>query len=165
MSENICQSSNLLKKLHVENVNDLKATSVNNEPVNLLSRVKLNLKLDEMDTTWSFYITREMSNPVLLGWDFVQGNNITIDGPNSEMYMGSSIVQFLPVWKILPRVCSTSLKETVVIPPRSEMIGAAKLEPVTNHEIGVLEVKDVFKNDTVFWSQEQRELCHKGQHQ
>ena len=122
--------------------------------MNLLGIVKLNLKLGEMDTTWSFYITREMSHPVLLGWDFVQGNNITIDGAKSEMHMGSSIVQFLLVWKILPRVISASLKETVVIPPRSEMMVAAKLEPVKNYGIvleefdGVLEAKDVFKNDT-----------------
>lgn len=153
VSEKFRQSSNLLRKLPVDNIQGLQATSVNNEPVKLLGKIQLNLRLGEMDTSWSFYITREMSHPVLLGWDYIQGNNITINGAKSQMSIGPSTVSFLPIWKILPRVCCASLKETTVIPPRSEMIVAAKLEPVKNYEIvpdgydGVLEAKEVFKND------------------
>ena len=153
MSEKFRQSSNLLKKLRVESIQGLQATLVNNEPVKLLGKVKVNLKLGETDTCWSFYITREMSHPVLLGWDFIVKNNTTINRAKAQMNIGSSTVSFLPMWKIMPRVCCASLKETTVIPPRSEMIVAARLEPVKNYEIvpdgfdGVLEAKEVFKND------------------
>ena len=153
MSEKFRQSSSLLKKLPVENINGLQATSVNNEPVKLLGKVRLNLRLGEMDTSWSFFVTREMPHPVLLGWDFIQGNNVTIDGSKSQMNIGTTTVKFLPIWKILPRVCGATLRETTVIPPRSEMVVAAKLEPVKNYEVvpdgfdGVLEAKEVFRND------------------
>ena len=66
------------------------------------------------------------------------------------MTIGASKIQFLPLWKILPRVCSAALKEPVVIPPRTEVMVAAKLEPVKNYEIipdgyeGVLEANAIF---------------------
>ncbi|MEW8548469.1 MAG: reverse transcriptase domain-containing protein, partial [Candidatus Thiodiazotropha sp.] len=153
VSEKFRQSSNILKKLKVKSVNGLKATSVNNEPVQLLGCVTLNMRLGDVDTAWTFYVTREMSHPVLLGWDFIQGNDVTINGSKSEMTIGASTIQFLPLWRILPRVCSASLKESVVIPPRTEVMVAAKLEPVKNYEIvpdgydGVLEAKDIFQNE------------------
>ena len=53
------------------------------------------------------------------------------------MHMGSSIVQFLPVRKIILWVWSASLKETVV-----------NYEIVPDRFDGVLETMDVFKNDT-----------------
>lgn len=80
ISEKFRQSSNVLRKLKVESVNGLEATSVNNEPVHLLGRIKLNLKLGKVDTSWTFFVSSEMSRPVLLGWDFIQDNDITING-------------------------------------------------------------------------------------
>ena len=152
ISEKFRQSSKLLSKLKLNRAN-IKATSVNNEPVELLGLVELHIKLGSLERKWGFYVTREMSHPVLLGWDFIQANNITINGAKSEMLVGSSRVEFLPLWKVLPRVSTASLKESIVVPPRCEMTILAKLDPVRNYEVvpdgfdGVLESKDVFRSE------------------
>ena len=62
-------------------------------------------------------------------------------------------MEFLPLWKVLPRVSTASLKESIVVPPRCEMTILAQLVPVRNYEVvpdgfdGVSESKDVFRSE------------------
>ena len=94
-------------------------------------------------------------SPILIGRDFIQVNNITNNRAKSEMQVGNSKVEFLPLWKVVPHVCTASLKENVTVSPRSEMTVLAKLEPVRNYEVvpdgfdGILEAKEIFRNDEV----------------
>ena len=93
-----------------------------------------------------------MSHPVLISLDFILRNNVRINGAKSEMLIRKSIVEFLPLWKVVPRVCTASLKDDFC-PPRSEMTAIGKLEPARNYEVVpdpfdvVLEAREIFSND------------------
>ena len=73
ISEKFRQSSNVLRKLKVESVNGLEATSVNNEPVHLLGRIKLNLKLGKVDTSWTFFCFKRNVTPSTARMGFYSG--------------------------------------------------------------------------------------------
>ena len=153
ISEKFRAAHDILKnrKLH-QNVL-LRATSVNNEPVDLIGVLDINIRIGKQDIRFPFYVARNVTFPALLGWDFMQSTGMMINGQKGELLLRGEVIPLLPQWRAFPRVCSATMMETEVIPARTEIVVRASLEPARKADVvldgfsGVLDPAGVFKND------------------
>lgn len=152
ISDKFRQSCHLLRKKKIETNMKVKASSVNNEPVQIMGVLELRVLLGDKEIFWPLYVTKEMY-PVLLGWDYIRANNIVIDSGKGEISIGGSTVTLLPIWRVFPRVCSATIKTNQTVPPRTKMMVAVRLEPLKSHEVvpdgyqGVMEPDGIFSSD------------------
>ena len=145
ISEEFRQQHHILKNRKLNQNLSVKATSVNNQPVELLGSLDIHFSLGSNNFEHSFVVARNISNPVLLGWNFIQSNGLVIDAERGEIRTGNIIIPLLPKWRVFPTVCSAVIKETTIIAPRQEMLIRAKLIPSRKSDVvpddfeGVLE--------------------------
>lgn len=153
ISEEFMESNPILKKRPIDSKVNVKATSVNDEPVHILGEIHLDIKMGNLERKVPFLVARNVAYPILLGWNFLKQNGILIDAKAGVMRLGKEQVPFLPKWRAFPRVCSARMKCTETIPARCERVIEAYLDPVNRNDVildgyvGVLEPKDIFQND------------------
>jgi hypothetical protein len=112
ISETFRQQNTILKRRRLNTAISLRATSVNEEPVDL-----------RVEVTFPYYVARNMSQPVLIGRNFIQSQGAVVDGKNGKVVIGAERIPFLPRWRVFPRVCSAYMESTMTIPPRCEIFG------------------------------------------
>lgn len=84
ISDKFRQSSKYLKQLKLEPAVNIKAVSINEQPVDILGVVRLNVVLERINVNWSFYVAHTPYN-ILLGWDFITHNGVVIDAGNGRL--------------------------------------------------------------------------------
>ena len=77
ISDRFRLASPILKRKKLNTDVRISASSVNNEPVKLKGTMNLDVKIGSLETTYTFYVTEQMSNPVILGWNFLQNQGLT----------------------------------------------------------------------------------------
>lgn len=97
---------------------------------------------------------------------FHSGKRWIINGARSEMTIGSSTIQFLPLWKILSSGMFCIIKRVSYYSSENRNYGPAKLELVKNMK-SYLMVMRVFSKQKIsskmktvcWWQRQQEELC------
>lgn len=142
----------VLRNRKIDRNISLCATSVNNEPVDLLGSVRMNITIGGVDTEVPFYVARGVTYSILLGWDFIRQRGLVIDGQAGVIHIVSTTNPLIPKWRVFPRVCAAKARITEDIPARSEKIIQVLLEPGQKCDVvldgftGVLEPEGVMGN-------------------
>lgn len=121
---NKCTQTNRGKSLHLQNV-PTSLISVDGSPLSIKGTTTIDLTSNQYSFHTPVIIVENLAEEAILGLDFLQGHNFTIDIPKRklEFHSGSTPVCLYAKHSLAkPDVpLQAAVKETVVIPPFSEL--------------------------------------------
>ena len=136
------------------------ASSVTGEPVDNIGTVVASVHLGNKATQHQFFVARNITHPVILGWDFITNQNASIS--SASFNMPGSTIPFIDRQQYqAPLKCKVSLVGHSHIPPMCEIHVQGKLaspqfdiiprdyegyfEPATQDHIPVIGARSLFK--------------------
>ena len=152
VGEHFRMTHRVMKGRPITKVGSFQATSVNGDPVDLLGTLEVKVRIGREEVSHRVYVARNVSYPMLLGWDFVKATGLVVDPKSGVVKLGDSEVPFLQRWQVFPRVCSAVVKNDFEVPGRWAGAVPIRLVPGNATDVvpdgftGVVEVRDEFDN-------------------
>jgi hypothetical protein len=94
--------------------------SVAGEPLDILGSLEVPLCMSVVQLQQNFCIARNITQPLILGWDFFVSNNVVLDIPNSKLQVHGMSVPLLHKEELIPIACKAVVATTVQIPANTE---------------------------------------------
>ena len=116
------------------------------KPLSSLGKAVFDLEINGHSYTHEVWIV-DVELDAILGYDFLQKYNCTINAGDSSLSIGTVQVKNQhdqEIFNVTPSVCRVKITETVVIEAESEAVVPGKLIGTFEHAVGIIEPKPQF---------------------
>ena len=107
--------------------------SVTGQHLDTLGTVNIALRLGSLNLQHEVQVIRNVSQTIILGWDFLQQHFAVLDLGRGLCHLHNQDLPLLSTTEMTPDSCSAHVTECTTIPPHCEMHCAVKLMPVAAH--------------------------------
>ena len=115
ISESLYNDLPSLKRRHLSIVSSPCVHSVSGEPLDVLGSIIIPFNMSSVQLQHKFLVIRNINHSMILGWDFLIANNVTMNMSNSSVLINDTYIPMLHKEQLITIISNAVVSCTVIV--------------------------------------------------